>query len=120
MTSRGRGGRRRGARPVVRWTDRARRDLLQIGDHIAADNPAAAESWVAKLLELAARAGALPRAGRRVPEIGRDDVREVFLRTYRLVYRVTDDGIHVLTVSEGHRLLPREVLADDALKGGNE
>ncbi len=40
-----------------------------------------------------------------MPEIGRDDVREVFQRTYRIVYRVVDDGIVVLTVFEGHRLL---------------
>ncbi len=40
-----------------------------------------------------------------MPEIGRSDVREVFLRTYRIVYRVLDEGIVVLTVVEGHRLL---------------
>jgi toxin ParE1/3/4 len=45
------------------------------------------------------------RAGRIVPEIGREDVREIFLRSYRLVYRVTPKGMVVLTVFEGHRLL---------------
>jgi len=34
-----------------------------------------------------------------------ENVREVFLRTYRIVYRVVDDGIVVLTIFEGHRLL---------------
>ncbi|MBN2197229.1 MAG: type II toxin-antitoxin system RelE/ParE family toxin [Polyangiaceae bacterium] len=38
-------------------------------------------------------------------EIGRDDVRETFLRSYRIVYRVEDGGITVLTVFEGHRLM---------------
>lgn len=33
-----------------------------------------------------------------VPEKGRPDIREVFLRTYRIVYRVREDGIVVLTV----------------------
>ena len=47
----------------------------------------------------------MPRMGRVVPEIARDDVREVFQRTYRIVYRVVDDGIVVLTVFEGHRRL---------------
>ena len=37
-------------------------------------------------------------------------VREVFLRSYRIVFRVLDEEIHVVTVFEGHRLLP-----DDAL-----
>lgn len=46
-----------------------------------------------------------PNTGRIVPEIGRSDVREVFLRTYRIVYRIVDRGIIVLTVFEGHRTL---------------
>jgi mRNA-degrading endonuclease RelE of RelBE toxin-antitoxin system len=40
-----------------------------------------------------------------VTEIGRDDIRETFLRSYRIVYRVDDGGITVLTVFEGHRLM---------------
>jgi len=30
---------------------------------------------------------------------------DVLLRTYRLVYRVVDDGIVMITVFEGHRML---------------
>jgi hypothetical protein len=33
----------------------------------------------------------------------------VFKRTYRIVYRVRDDRMEVLTVFEGHRLFPRDV-----------
>jgi len=35
-----------------------------------------------------------------------DDVREIFLKSYRIVYRLRDEGIDVLTVFEGHRLFP--------------
>ncbi len=90
---------------TVRWTDRAIADLLGIGDYIAADNPRAARAWVERLRVRALGASKVPRGGRIVPEIARADVREVFLRTYRIVYRVVDDGIVVLTVFEGHRLL---------------
>jgi len=90
---------------MLRWTERATADLLAIGDYIAADDPVAARAWIAKLQHRAVRASKLPRAGRVVPEIGRADVREVFLRSYRIVYRVVDDGIVVLAVFEGHRLL---------------
>lgn len=90
---------------MLRWTERAVTDLLAIGDHITADNPAAARAWVETLRQRAAKASRAPGSGRVVPEIGRDDVREVFQRTYRIVYRVVDDGIVVLTVFEGHRLL---------------
>lgn len=89
----------------LRWTERAVTDLLAIGNDIGVDDPAAARAWVEKLRQRAAKASKLPRAGRVVPEIGRDDVREVFQRTYRIVYRIVDDGIVVLTVFESHRLL---------------
>lgn len=38
-----------------------------------------------------------------VPERANKDAREVFLRTYPIVYRVRKGGILVLTVFEGHR-----------------
>jgi toxin ParE1/3/4 len=90
---------------MLRWTERAATDLIAIGDYIAADNPAAARTWVEKLRQRAVKASTVPGSGRVVPEIGRVDVREVFQRTYRIVYRVVDDGIVVLTVFESHRLL---------------
>ncbi len=92
----------------LRWTDHARRDLLVIGRYIARDNPGAARRWVEQLRERARLAAENPLAGRVVPELGRDDVREVFLRSYRIVYSVGEEAVDVLTVFEGHRLLPKE------------
>jgi len=48
----------------------------------------------------------MPRAGRRVPELGRHDVREVVVRSYRIVYQLSPDGIVVLVVFESHRQFP--------------
>jgi hypothetical protein len=36
-----------------------------------------------------------------VPELGRNDVREVFLRSYRIIYRVAGDDIRILRCSRG-------------------
>ncbi len=88
---------------MLRWTERAIADLFAIGEFIAADDPLAARLWLARLRRRAQDAAALPRAARAVPELGRDDVREVFVRRYRIVYRADADGIVVLTVFEGHR-----------------
>jgi plasmid stabilization system protein ParE len=95
--------------PRVRWTFRAKDDLLVIAHFIATDDPVAARAWVAKLREQVRRAASTPLAGRRVPELARDDIREVLLRSYRIVYRIEPRGIVVLTVFEGHRLLPQEL-----------
>ena len=69
---------------TLRWTERAVSDPIAIGDFIAADDPATARSWVEQLRERAMDASLVPRTGRVEPEIGRDDVREVFQRTYRI------------------------------------
>lgn len=80
-------------------------DLDDIEEYIARDNPMAAESWIRRLLEKVERAAESPRAGRIVPEIGDEDLREVFLKTYRIVYRIEAARILVLAVFEGHRHL---------------
>ena len=104
MTSR---SRRSSGRPLgIDWTIRARDDLKAIGDYIARDNPAAADRWVSKLLTAVERTSAMPLSGRVVPELGKEDIREVLLRRYRIVYRVAEKGIVVLTIFEGHRLFP--------------
>jgi plasmid stabilization system protein ParE len=95
----------------LRWSRRATRDLLELGAFIAADDPGAARRWVERLRDRARRAAATPRAGRVVPELQREDVREVFLRTYRIVYQIVPKGVVVLTLFEGHQRLPDDVAA---------
>lgn len=97
----------------VAWSRRARRDLTEIGRYIRRDNPKAARIWVSRLLARAELAGASPQGGRVVPEVERSDVREVFERTYRIIYQVRSDSILVLTILEGHRLLRAEQLGDE-------
>ncbi len=106
---------RRAKRKVARsieWTERAVADLRGIDDYIAADNPVAAERWIGRLIAKAEAAARLPMAGRVVPEKGQHDIREVLLRTYRIVYRVRESSILVLTVFEGHRLVPPGAAGD--------
>ena len=67
-----------------------------------------------RLRQRASRATKVPNAGRVVPEFARSDVREVFVRSYRIVYRVVDADIVILTVFEGHKLLGELDLDADA------
>lgn len=47
-----------------------------------------------------------------VPELARAEIRETYLRTYRVVYRANETGVCVLTVFEGSRLLRRSDIDD--------
>jgi addiction module RelE/StbE family toxin len=89
----------------VEWAPKALDDLVDIEEYIARDNRLAAERWVARLVMRAAEAAFAPKAARVVPKIGDRGVREVFLRDYRIVFRVLDDGIRVLRVLHGARRL---------------
>lgn len=95
------------------WTARALADLRAIEAYIAADDPARADQWVRRLIERAGRAALAPLSGRVVPEKRRPDIREVLLRSYRIVYRLRPRGILVLTVFEGHRRLSSGALVSD-------
>ena len=99
------------SRARILWTHRAEADLEAIGDFIAQDNPVAAARWVSRLIAVAEKAAATPSAGRRVRELGIDNIREVLLRTYRIVYRVRGGAVEILAVFEGHRLFPRKLAA---------
>jgi toxin ParE1/3/4 len=92
--------------PRIAWTARALNDLVEIDDDIAADDPVAAERWTARIVARAVTASKSPLAGRVVPERASEDVREVILRSYRIVYRVREHGVLVLTIFEGHRQVP--------------
>jgi toxin ParE1/3/4 len=100
-------------RSVLRWSKRAEADLEAIGDYIAADDPRAAERWVGKLLARTLAASGAPFAGRVVPEVRMETVREVFVRTYRIVYRIRESEVQVLTIFEGHRRFPSDLDDDE-------
>lgn len=91
------------------WSDRALRDLAAIDAYIAADDPIAAERWINKILAAAQRAAVLPNSGQAVREEGREHLKQILVRTYRIVYRFDDKRAEVVTVFEGRRLLPEDV-----------
>ena len=98
---------------AVAWSDRARDDLRAIFAHIAADNRSAAEQWVARIIERAELASAAPLLGRIVPELARDDLRETYLRSYRIVYRTDGKDMWIVTVFEGSKVLRPSDIEDE-------
>lgn len=91
------------------WSDRALRDLQAIDAYIAADDPVAAERWVDKLIAAAQRAAVLPNSGQPVREKGYEHLKQILVRTYRIVYQFDDRRTEIVTVFEGHHLLPDDL-----------
>ena len=70
------------------WSLQARDDLREIVTFIAADNPAVAESFGFRLMSKVDVLANFPQIGRVVPEENDENVREIILRPYRIIYQV--------------------------------
>ena len=87
------------------WTRQAREDLRAIRAHIARDAPATATAYVRKIRASVERLRQFPFSGEVVPELGREDLREVLQGNYRLIYRVSEMRLDILAVYHGSRIL---------------
>lgn len=84
---------------IVRWSRLAIDRVVEIGEWIASERPAAAIRIVDGLFDAAERLEAFPLRGRRVPEFDeRTDLREIFYEQFRIVYKVSGAHVDVLTV----------------------
>jgi addiction module RelE/StbE family toxin len=94
----------------IYWSDIAEADLDDIYDFISRDVPYYAEQFIDRLIDATDKLEAHPRIGRRVPEADRcDDIRELVIQGYRIIYLVNEQNIHILTVIHGsHDLAGRE------------
>jgi toxin ParE1/3/4 len=90
----------------VRWTEQAIADLRSIRSFIERDSPRYGRLVAEQLVDATSRLHAFPRSGRFVPEIGLDNVRELIVGQYRLVYRLEEPVAIILTVFRSSRLFP--------------
>jgi toxin ParE1/3/4 len=89
-------------------SDQALSDLERIVAYIAFDNPAAAQKVGDQLLDAALSLEALPERGRMVPEFRRPEIREIVVRSYRIIYRVnkTNASVEIVRFWHGARGFP--------------
>ncbi len=89
----------------VTWSPEALDDIEAIADYIERDSPIYARAVVQKLLDGARNLNTFPNAGRVVPELDDDTIRERFVYSYRLIYRVRNNTVLIAAVVHGKRML---------------
>jgi addiction module RelE/StbE family toxin len=94
----------------IRWTEQAVQDLQQIRSYIERDSPRYGRLVSERLYESTERLGAFPRSGRVVPELNQKKVRELIVGEYRIVYRMEDAAVVILTVFRSSRIFPTEMI----------
>lgn len=88
---------------IVELSDKAERDLAEIGDHIALDNPLRAATFIDELQE---RCLTLDRHPQRFPVVGRRgryQVRKMTYTGYVILYAVGEKRVDVLRIVHGSR-----------------
>ena len=88
------------------WSPLAIDRVIEIAEYIAYDNPTAAQNWIEKVFEKVKPLEISPEMGRRVPEVERDEIREILFGNYRIIYHVSVQKISILTVRHGKQILP--------------
>ena len=87
------------------WTDLAKEDLRSIFDYISRDSRVYASRYVDKLISRVDQLESNPKSGRIVPEINKEEVRELIEGNYRLVYKYIGDIVTMLRVHHSSRQL---------------
>ena len=87
----------------IEWTEPAVSDLESIRDYISRDSEYYATRFIEKIIETVESLQKFFKIGRAVPEAEDENIRELLLHNYRIIYRVETDRILVLTVLHGAR-----------------
>lgn len=95
---------------MVTWTDPAKADLQSIHEFIAPDSRHYARKVVQEIVGKTDALDELPRIGRKVPELGDDDIRELLPYSYRLIYEIKSENVFVLAVIHKRRDLQPEMV----------
>lgn len=100
----------------LKWSPEAIEDIESIAEYIARDSDFYARAIVTEILAASRSIAEFPLIGRSVLETGNERIRERFVYSYRLVYRIEATRILVVAVIHGKRLLENISgrLGDDA------
>lgn len=99
----------------VQITNAARKQLIDIFDYIAKDQPQNASQLILRILHRSDSLSGLHSRGRIVPEVSDPAVREIFESGFRIIYRVTQNAVQVLAIVHSRRVLARDLVPSEEL-----
>ena len=91
------------------WTEPAVADLEAIHSYIARDSDIYANATILRVLESVEKLEQYPLSGRVVPEIGDENLRELIVGNYRVIYEVGSSAVTIQTVLHGARAFPPDL-----------
>lgn len=92
------------------WSKEAIEDVDFIAEFIKMDSQYYASVFTNEIIEKAETLTAFSKRGRIVPEMLDENIREIFIGDYRLLYRIEKDQISIIAVIHGSRDLKKVLL----------
>lgn len=90
---------------VLKWTENAANDIVSIAEFISRDSEYYAKAVVKKIVDKIRQIPEEPEIGRIVPEMEDKELRERFVYSYRIIYRITKELIWVVAIFHGKQLI---------------
>lgn len=90
----------------INWANVAENDLIEIIEYISIESPADALKILQKIKKMASSLHSLPERGRVVPELQDQGIltyREIVIPPWRIMYRISENEVYVLTVLDARR-----------------
>jgi len=92
---------------IIEWSPLSLQRINEISEYIAQDNIEAAIKWIKTIIDAIEKLNNFPEIGRKVPEIDRSNFREIIIKNYRIIYRLEENKISILTVRHSKQILPK-------------
>jgi toxin ParE1/3/4 len=99
----------------VMMSDPALDDVEALEIYLAEKSPAKAKKITREIFTRGRALATFPRRGRKIPELGDDNLRELIVGDYRVMYEIDDDAgvVEILAVFHGKRDFPLDRFLDD-------
>ena len=91
----------------VNWAYEATTDLEALAEYIARDSAFYASAFVQEIRDASRSLNEFSERGRIVPELDNPNIRELFVREYRLIYSIEESRVVILGLIHGKRDLKR-------------
>jgi len=89
----------------IKWTNHALEELDDIANYISKDSPKYAQILVKQIYEMVGHLKQFPKLGKKVPEYGDPELREILFKTYRIIYLIKKDHLEIISIIHGSRKL---------------
>jgi len=106
----------------VVWAKTANEDLIEIIQFIKYDSPNAAKNTLNKIKKQSFLLASLPQRGRIVPELKEQGIfqyQELIIQPWRMIYRVSDSTVYILSVIDARRNV-EDILLNRFVRVGNK